>query len=329
MHVADEYRSAGMHDEADLFESCSDPAHFFTAGHDPLPDQAVAVVACSSDPDHFNKVICPSCQLRTCPDCAHREGARLLERYMPELRKHVERPRAGFRFRKIVLTTPISVHNDDLSAQIKQAYKQVRKLFENMLKTVRNGRYAISDVGVIVAHEFGPNGLKLHFHALYYGPYLAQADLVDEWESLTGWRVVWIEKVGAGERLDSLEAAVVETLKYTTKFWKRQKNGDVVYIEPRLVPIIHKALEGSRRVRSWGLFYNIQVDDEPACCETCGALLARFSPLEFDIWQQTGWLPDEFRDVLRSELGGDLNLKLGNKSPPARAPAEYKQEKLL
>lgn len=327
--VVDAYRKAAMQAEADLFEGCSDPSHFFLLhNNEVMPSEAVSVIACSENPAHFAKAICPTCQLRTCPDCAHRAAARLLARYMPELERHYNQPRLGWRFRKIVLTTSLSVRNEDIQARIKVLYGDVRKLFERLLRTHQNGPYTLAEAGLIVAHEFGPKGLKLHFHIIYYGPYLVQAALADEWESLTGWNVVWIKAIGRTHELD-LVSAVAEQLKYTTKFWKRKKDGEIEYIDPELVPIIHKALAGTRRVRSWGLFYNIGVEEEPGCCETCGAAIARFSPTEYDIWAETGWLPDEFVSVMRSEFSDHLNLKHGNKSPPSEVPRVNKQVLLL
>ena len=327
--VVDAYRSADMPDDADLFEGCSDPSHFFMLhNNEKMQSDAVAVIACSENPAHFAKAICPTCQLRTCPDCAHRSAARLLARYMPELEKHYNSPRMGWRFRKIVLTTAVSLHNEDLRERIKALHGDVRKLFDRLLWTHKNGPYRVAECGLIVAHEFGPKGLKLHFHILYYGPYLVQAQIADEWQSLTGWNQVRIKGVGRTHDLD-LAGAVAEQLKYTTKFWKRQKNGDVVYIDPAIVPIIHKALAGTRRVRSWGLFYNIAIEEEPALCGECGAAIGRFSPTEYDIWTETGWLPEEFARALRPEIVDHLFLKHGNKSPPADEKKEYLQELLL
>lgn len=330
-HVADAYRDAGMVEEGDNFEACSDPALFFKLrqGMD-APNESVSVITCSEDPNHFAKAICPSCQYRTCPDCAHREGARLLARYMPELEKHFESPRRGFRFRKIVLTTAISLHNPDLQQHIKDLYGKVRQCFEIILKERRGRPVPFSECGFIVAHEFGPTGLKLHFHILYYGPYIhVEHDLRATWLALTGWNVVYISEVKQGERLESLSAAVAEVLKYTTKFWKRKKDGSVVYIDPKLVPLLHKVLSGTRRVRSWGLFYNIQVEDEKAVCETCNAQIIKLSKTEWDIWNQTGWMPEEFISVMKSELEPSLFLKHGNKSRAGPDPPEYKRELLL
>lgn len=328
--VSEAYTDAGMDDVAELWDSCSDPAHFFHMSQNSImPSQAVGVISCSDNPEHFAKAVCPSCQLRTCPDCAHREGARLLARYMPTLEKYFHAHNPRFRFKKLVFTSSISVRDPDISQKINDLYQAVRKTLEMALNQRSGRKYTIRDVGAIVAAEFGPNGHKLHFHMLFYGPFIDQALLARLWHENSGQRVLWIEKIGQGNRLESLEQAVAETLKYTTKFWKRDQEGNILYIEPEIVPLIHQALHGTRRVRSWGLFYSIREPQEKARCPVCDALLTKLSPVEWDIWQQTGWLPDELNAVLHSDV--HLNLKLGNKSPPDEVPKrlDAAQERLL
>lgn len=327
--VADEYRKAGMVDEGDQYEACSDPSHFFLLSPgDAVPGDAVNVVTCSDNPGHLSKAICPSCQLRTCPDCAHRESARLLARYMPTMQGYTASPhRPGWKFRKVVFTSGVSVRAGDISQQIEKLYAALRKVFEKALKMRNEGAVSISDVGLLVSHEFGPNGLKLHFHGIYYGPYIPQVVLSHLWDRLTGWRIVSIERIGKTSRVGDLESAVAEVVKYTTKFWKRRKDGKIIFVEPDLIPIIHKALAGTRRVRTWGLFYDIDVPDEKATCPDCGAPLTLLSVSEWDAWSQTGFLPDELRQVLRGDAF--LNLIHGNKSPPFSEPIGNKQERLL
>lgn len=310
--VADAYRAAGMVAEGDQFEQCSDPAQFFSLHTgESMPDSAVSVIACSSDPTHHAKALCPSCDYRTCPDCAHRQAARLLDRYMPVMQKHFDQPRPGWRFRKIVFTTSINARHPQISNIINDCYKKLRKLLEQQLKP-----HKLSECGFVVAHEFGPNGHKLHFHILAYCPYLDIHQLKAAWEDATGWHQVFIEQIAPDQRQETLAGAVAEVLKYTTKFWKRRKNGDIEYIDPALVPVLHKVLHGTRRVRSWGLFYNIAVEETPVCCNVCNSPLTLMSPTEYDIWLETGWLPDQQDSYLTSDGGDSLGLKLANKSPP-------------
>lgn len=329
MRVADAYRAAGMADTADSFEQCSDPSHFFLLQMgDEMPPEAVNAVVCSDNPAHLSKAICPSCQLRTCPDCAHREASRLLARYLPTMQQYFDASyRPGWKFRKVVFTTGIGLFDGDVRQQVKDLYAAVRSTFESALKSLKTGSVAIADTGVLVAHEFGPNGRKLHFHCLYYGPWLDQAALADLWLKFTGWQIVHISGIGKTKEIDNLEDAVSEVVKYTTKFWKREKNGRMIFVEPEIVPILHKVIEGTRRIRSWGLFYDIQEPEEQAFCPDCGAPLALLSRLEWDAWSQTGFKPDELRAALRGDAL--LNLIHGNKSPPTPPPIGHKQGVLL
>lgn len=314
MQVERAYRAAGMDREADRWSTCSDPAHFFTPQPgENLPGESVGVVVCEDDPQHFTKNICPTCDYRTCPDCAHRHGSRLLSRYMPALQQHFENPRKDWQFKHIVLTTPLYLTETGLRDEIKALYGLVRVLFEELLKTAYKRPVDISEVGLILAHEFGENGRKLHFHVLYYGPWIYQSALSKQWRRLTGWPVAWIHGIGPGQEHETLESAVVEILKYTTKFWKRDRNGNVTFIPPYLIPVLHSVLQGTRRVRSWGLFYGSQEKQEPATCPDCGGKLLLLSPLEFDIYLQTGWLPDQAAIAL-SATADLLHLILADKS---------------
>lgn len=314
MKVVDAYRAADMNHDADLFETCSDPAHFVMLKPGAsLAAEVVSVIACSDNPTHYAKAICPSCDLRTCPDCAHRNGARLLNRYMPALQKHFDNPRHGWRFRKITMTTAFHVRDGDIQERISEMYGSLREMFTELLESHQNGPYSVSECGFVISHEFGPKGLKLHFHILFYGPNLAQDDLSKAWSALTGYPVVYISEIGKGKRLENLERAAAETLKYTTKFWKRNKRGQIIYVKPELVPVIHNAIAGTRRIRSWGLFYNIGEEQEPSACPECG------EPVELVRREQWPMLLENHAARLQKEgeknrVSSHLKSTLANKS---------------
>lgn len=323
-------REAGFPAEADRWNECTDPQMFYKLKKtEAMPAVGIGVIACAVDPEHFNKVICTSCDNRCCPDCAHRHSARFLARYMPVLEQLTANPRRGWKMRRITLTTAISVHSPDVKMQRQSLYKQVRRTFERLLSERKNP-VPFKECGMLVSDEFGPKGLKLHFHILYYGPWLTKRVISDIWQAESGFPVVDIRKVGDDDDDDlTLTAAAAECVKYTTKMWRRDRFGEVVYIDPPLIPLIMKILAGTRRVRTWGLFYNAAEEEPKAHCPTCESELIKLAPVEWDIFVNTGFMPTEFTAVMRGEIFSDLDLKPADKSPPEEVPKLDKQELLL
>lgn len=312
--VAVELLNAGMEKEHDLWIDCSDPALFFTPNFTgSLPPGVVGVNACSTDPHHQATAIHPTCSLRFCPDCCHRQSARLLHRYMPFLKGVVADSDEDAAMRHIVLTTPIDLRSPDCRSQVVDLCSKVVLVFDELL-----GADWRSDYGLLFAYEFGENGHKLHFHCLAYCPYIDQADITDAWREITGGlcEVTFIRLVTDDpERGQSLEGAVAEVLKYATKLWKRDKNGKAVYLDPALVPLLGVVLKGSRRIRSYGIFYRIPVESEAHVCEICSSSIIRFAPLDWELYCQTGWMPSEFALQLQSIPGNNFLDPGGGKTP--------------
>lgn len=319
--------NARMTDEAALWENCSDPASFFVPDTDgKLPDGVVGVNTCSTDPKHQATAVCPTCQLRFCPDCCHRQSARLLARYMPLMRDLVADSSDDYRMRHIILTTPIDLRSPDCRTAVLSLAEKVSLCFEKCLGS--NWR---EDCGLLFAFEFGENGLKLHFHCLVYCPYISQSRLVKAWKDVTNslCEVAFIRLVTDDpNKGQSLESAVAEVLKYATKLWKRDKAGNVIYLDADLIPILAKVLKGTRRIRTYGLFYRLDVEEEPHVCETCASPIVRLSPLDWDIFCNTGFLPPEWKVVRRGDeylstyIGNNFfEDDVGNDSqPPLQQP---------
>jgi RNA polymerase subunit RPABC4/transcription elongation factor Spt4 len=170
----------------------------------------------------------------------------------------------------IVLTTNVPLRGDK-----KLVISKFFKAVADTLRTIFSDAPGWGGVGVI---EFGSKGKKLHFHILIWSPFVSINRLRAEWNRRTGMRWVRIEqvlacpeclkRVGKDDQLcphcglavgydplAAVEAGLAETLKYVLKFSE---------FEPWQVAELHEALKGTRRVRSWGSFFEMRL------CPECG-----------------------------------------------------------
>ena len=280
--------TSGYFAEAFDFAKCGDPTCIFH------------YVVCKSDPTHFAKPIPHTCKLRICPECAHRESARLLKRYMPHIRRAVKHGKKRYRLRHIILTAGYDVRHPEAKKQYRKLWKSVSKLFDTLL----GKGWTKTGQGYIPSCEFGEHGHKLHFHILFFGEYLEQRRISQVWEKLTTWKVVYIREVKNPKK------AASEVLKYCCKLTE---------LDPHDIPCLLEIIKGSRRIRSRGIFYNLPKEpQQPATCEECGSHLTLMGKSTYEFWKA---FHDEEADrqLLEDEPapGRDqLHLILGNKSPP-------------
>jgi len=303
---------AGMERVADDWLACSTNFATFelSPNDEKLPDSVKSVYVCSDHPEHYAKAVLFTCHCRACPDCARRETARLLARYMPKVDELAKKNSRRLAFRHIILTTPIDLEHPNLKFHLNKFLAAVPKVFPLLQKYDKDGNASPllpenwrAKQGYILTAEFGSEGHRLHFHVFWYGQYIPQEELSRVWENVTGSlaSVVYIRLVGFKEATDKL----AEQVKYVCKFWTRDKEtGIVEYFPPRLVPVLLDVLRGVRRVRSYGVFYGIKEIERESICPHCNMPLNRWSPGEWSIFAQTGWTPDE----------AELNLIPGNKS---------------
>lgn len=324
LEVMTALEDAGYEKESEAFWSCAaDNASSYITRKIKVPEgsNTKAVYVCTSDPKHQAKTVRCTCHLRICPDCARRASARLISRYVPHILHYSEKIHPRFRLRKIVLTTPIELTDPNCPSLVRSYLKAVPKMFDRLLP--KKWR---SEQGFLLAAEFGPNGHKLHFHVLFYGQFLSNKakdgfPLATAWNAVTGGtcKVAHISAVPK----EKAESAIIEVVKYTTKFSKQDADGNIHRFEPSLIPALVEVLKGTRRVRSYGIFYGIpDVEFKPLTCPDCGSPVHRWCPSEWNIYVETGWTPEEF-EVVKS--GGDSSLILipGNKSgkdPPVSKP---------
>lgn len=318
---ADVYQAlldAGLEHEAELFWSCAgDSPTYFIAKNKTIPADAPekCVICCASDPGHHAKAIKATCELRICPECARRLTNRFMARYVPLFECLVRDGRRDYRLRKITLTTPCSLEADDVEEQYRFYRQAVVRLFDDLLSEGWRKRQA-----VLVADEFGPKGRKLHFHILHFGEWIENRagydnTLADAWRAVTNDQaeVVYIELVDKAD----VKKAVIESVKYATKMWKvDDETGDVVRIEPGLVPLLLQVFKGQRRVRSYGLAYAIgPVEPAPDRCPVCNALMVKYTVGEWNIYVQTGWTIEEVSQY----LSADIANKSDTRAPPKRS----------
>jgi hypothetical protein len=300
---------AGLETVADNWLNCSQNFATFevTTKTDKLPESSRGVYVCSNDPSHYAKVCAFTCHNRACPDCARRETARLFQRYMPTVQSLSDKLSMRNKFRHIILTTDIDLSDPGCKIRLNELSTMPVKVMDSLLASDWRSRQ-----GFIQTAEFGGDGHKLHFHLFFFGHYIEQQKLSEAWEKITGCPVVYIRVIESADYQHEL----IEMVKYVTKFWKREPDGTVVYFNPDLVPVLLKVLSGQRRVRSYGVFYGIKDTPHETCCPHCLAPLTRWSPIEWEIYAQTGWQPHEQET--------ELNLKHGNKSVWANVPRNDK-----
>lgn len=245
-------------------------ATFLECGHRPA-----AVITCAASVNHTSQLILNHCDNKLCPSCAGRESRRLVNHYAPRIQQIMQKNwRPGWALRHVVLTTDISIRNGEMSDKIDTLYPLVEQAFRDSLTPRRPGETARAwrerwrtkkrTIGLLAAFEFGENGRKLHFHVDYYGPFIPQPVLSAAWQNLTDYPVVWISLHENKPVADLLQ----ESLKYITKFVVKGRA-----IPPFEAARIYQVCQGRRRLRSYGLFYNMPeppADDEPGgICPVC------------------------------------------------------------
>lgn len=278
---AEELENAGLDAAADSFRQCGN---------------MYGVLACGRDVSHFQAPAMHTCKLRFCPICARRNASKLCERYYPALKAITAGARESFTFKTINLTTSISLYDPDIEEKTKKMYRAVSMFFDNVLGNGRSGwaqksSKCYTGEGYLVAAEFGETGRKLHFHVLFFGRFLPQAMLSEEWKAITGFQVVDIRIVKEG-----LKKGLKEVLKYISKFEKATHGEFSGFARPTEIVALAKVFNNMRRIRTRGLFYNLpdereisdQVETNPTICPTCAAdgKIVRLVCFEVDYWNK-------------------------------------------
>ncbi len=297
-------------DEAERWHYCDDsPRYIINRNKVDIPPTAETVWVCSASSEHDAVLFSSSCDFRICPDCASKHTARLMKRYIPAIEKllgtHPE-----YRLRTLTLTRSIQLDDAGFKETAQDGFDLIQKA---MLKVVGKN-WNKEGAGMLANWEVGANGHKLHYHMIYFGPWVSQKELSKVWKTLTGGDfVVWVKEVNI--RDGDWQGAVSEVLKYATKFYKDDKiTGERKFLSPELTVKLFVALKRTRRIRSWGSLYNIDEGEERMfVCEDCGAKMVSIGVEYFQVWRETGFTPDGWKAAIRDAL---LQFRTANKSPP-------------
>ena len=265
--LADLFRSEGEGREALRLEDCG------VRGYDG---------ECDCAKDHFLAFHCHSryCQC----GCQETEKKRLYAKYLDVVKDVLSRPVKYHSFRFLTLTIPtaegitqetvlrlfeawkvlrnwtyIPSPEDDKSFYVDPGYRK-----DGKRKKVKPLRVFPRGMGALVVWEVG-KGSNPHLHVLYYAPNFLNYGRL--WEA---WREIWPgadnldDKRLRGKTGRDPKRVLEYLLKYVTK---------ACVTDPDKVIIIHRALKGRRRIRSYGAFYNVSPlpDPEPSVCEDCQA----------------------------------------------------------
>ena len=311
--VADAFHAAVMSKVARHWESCSDPSLIFTPDFSgKLPSQIEYVHTCSEKPQHFAKTAPVTCKNRFCPECAQVQQNRLVRRYLPEIERLLRAAPSNYSLKHVVLTTRINAHDLRFQEQMDAGFDGVRRLWGELF-----GKDWRKKVGCLVTAEVSPGKLLLHYHVVLLSPFIERERLNELWRKLSpdGSYITFIEaRVFSHGKSTSVKDVIRYGVKYTVKPLVVDGDGNVSTFPPKLVVKLYRIFAGKRRVRSYGLFYDLATEDEPATCPECGAPIIAMIPSEWLWWCETGFMPQEQREVI-----GDydtLYLKTGNKSPP-------------
>jgi hypothetical protein len=308
--VAALLQEKGFYDEAERWDYCDNSPRYKINRNEPeLPPSAETVWVCSKSSSHDAVLFSASCDNRGCPDCAHRHVARLLQRYLPAIEKQMSL-HPEYRLRTLTLTRSTELGCTDFGKIASEGFALIQKAMNEVVGPNWNKNGS----GLLVNWEVGPNGHKLHYHAVYLGRWVDQHKLSNVWKRLTGGDFrVWVSAVKHND--GDWQGAVIETLKYATKFYSEDKETKVRnYLSPELTVELMGALRNTRRIRSYGSFYRLDEETERVfCCQDCGSKMARITIGHYELWRLTGFCDAGWRTAIKKSL---LLLRIADNYTP-------------
>lgn len=310
--VYEELELAGLNKIAKRWLSCSE--NCFTrikpVEGASLPRSAKRIFVCIDDHTHEAEIYSQTCDLRICPECARRHSARMVARYLPKMLELLHQHHPTHRFRHIVFTLPFGLEDPDIRQKLLDGFAQVERVMDALMTPAGDWK---ASQGFLTGSEFGETGYKLHFHVIHYGQYLNQVDLSREWSKQTRGAAQVVFVRGFPYKGKTIEESLREVLKYATKFYSKDEiTGEVKYIPAKLLPVLAKVLEKTRRIRTYGVFYDVpEPDRDTHTCATCNSPMVGI-PLDYwTTFVATGFLPLEWK---LQAGGAGLHLKPADNS---------------
>lgn len=208
----------------------------------------------ATNPDFYAKRRPFSCMLSICQDCASTRMAPIRDRYRRVIEYLYAHPRKGWYVLKWELTRSVELtpaSELEMQTTMELAADWGRRVYPSS-----------QGCGVIIGGEVGEDGHKYHAHLIVYGPDVKHDEGSRVWREVTdGDFVVW------RTTLRDADTAIREGLKYAVK---------AVSLSPALLVALYRDLRGTRRVRTYGIFYKSKhnpyawlLEDEPRDPDLC------------------------------------------------------------
>ena len=218
------------------------------------------MLTCKDCGQHYNALL--GCHLRTCPTCAKEYGDRVYREILAIAKKFPVT--ATHRLRMITFGYGTK---KGMREGLKESQKAFYKIWRSDLRPRLNPGQTprkYGKAGVFASVEFGAKSDSVHIHALYYGPWINRKKLQERWKQLTGsWYVDVRECKGS--------RGIREVVKYISK---GITGNDYKAFE------IEKALQGTRRIMTYGVFYDRHTDLNEETyqftCPCCGSAQWRY-----------------------------------------------------
>jgi len=200
-----------------------------------------------------------SCNLRTCPFCARKrmlERTRKVVKFVKSL--DANREKYGHRLRFITFGYGTK---DGVKEGVKKSLKAFELIRRNLLENQRSKERKTK--GCVWSVELGPENLSIHIHVLYWGKYIPQRVLSDEWKRLTGNFYVDIRYAkNKSKKKKGLWGVVLEATKYVTK--------GLINLDTETAFRIERELFNVRTFGTSGIFYG-KIKPEKPVCPFCGS----------------------------------------------------------